>query len=688
MPSYHKKANANISLTSLQSIPKNTQGMVKDMIIYRSDVLGFRQSVDNNRIVSEIETVYMRKLGRRPPGSERSAWTNSMRFMESILRNSKVPNHCGVLIEYNIPSTSKRIDFVVSGHDENKKPNFVIVELKQWEKAQATDKEDLVITFIGKGLQEVTHPAYQANSYKKYLSDMNTAIYDSEITPVSCAYLHNYRRSNPEPLLSMQYLDIVRESPLFFSDQALELQRFIRKYVGRGHGMDILYEIEQGKIVPSKKFIEYISDIFDGNDVYTLLDEQKVAYANIISAATNEKEKTTTGKSVVAMNSFVTLLKKSHNTMFVAPNASFKYAMVSMLSKPKKHSKSRLQALFCGSAGFVDSRPNEFDTLICDEAHRLKKKGAYMYRGESQIEDIIKASRINVFFIDDNQRIRPDDEGTIEAICKTATSHRSKVIRIGLKAQFRCSGAEGYLNWVNHTLQIADTANFDGWDAGAFEFRLFDDPMEMYRAIMEKDMFGNKARLLAGFAWPWTQGTAGNANAEVFDVTIPEYEFFMPWNSRNSSSTWAIDDDKRSQVGCVHTSQGLEFDYVGVIIGKDLRYDKNNMRLFASYSDYYDTKGKSGLKNKPDELTALVKNVYRILLSRGMKGCYLYCCDKALSDYFKSRLPSNKNPTIDAAHISPVAVAARGGIVQYTDHFVDDDALITAQKKSKPPTNL
>ena len=244
------------------------------------------------------------------------------------------------------------------------------------------------------------------------------------------------------------------------------------------------------------------------------------------------------------------------------------------------------------------------------------------------------------------------------------------------------------MNWVNHTLQIADTANFDGWDEGAFEFRLFDDPSEMYSAILKKDGSGYKSRILAGFAWPWTQESAGNSNAEVSDVVIPEHAFALPWNSRSNSSTWAIDDDKREQVGCVHTSQGLEFDYVGVIIGKDLHYDEANLKLCASYADYYDIKGKSGLKNKPDELTALVKNVYRILLSRGMKGCYLHCCDKALADYFKSRLPDNKYLTINSARVAPIAVAARGGTVQNTNHFVDDDALTAAQKKSNPHTDL
>ena len=616
------------------------------MILYKSSALDFRNTVEQNRIVPEIEAVYSSKLGRRAPEGEKRAWNNSMRFMETVVRKSQIPDDCGILIEYNIPSTSKRIDFVVSGYDEEGNSNFIIIELKQWSDANATQKEDLVKAYIGSRVREVAHPAYQAYSYKKYLSDMNNAIYSENIFPQSCAYLHNYHQKDPEPLLALQYLDIVKDTPVFFAKDAEKLQDFIYQYVGKGKGLGILYQIENGKIKPSKKFVEYVSDIFEGNEVYTLLDDQKVAYSNIVKYATDATEKTTiivnggpgTGKSVVAMNAFVSLLKKSLNLKFVAPNASFRTCMVDMLSKPKRHSKKRLGILFSGSSSFVDAYPDEFDVLICDEAHRLKRKGAYMYRGESQVEDIIKASKVNVFFIDDNQRIRPDDEGTVRKIIEAARKYGSRVRRIGLKAQFRCSGAEGFLNWVDYTLQIADTANFDGWDQKAFEFKICDDPNLLYNDIKQKVSEGYKARLLAGFAWPWTAERAGNSNAQVEDVDISEYDFKMPWNSRLNQYTWATDDEKQNQIGCVHTSQGLEFDYVGVIIGNDLRYHPETMQIYASFNDYYDSSGKKGLSKQPDQLTGLIKNIYRILLSRGMKGCYMFCRDKNLQEYMKSRL--------------------------------------------------
>ena len=615
------------------------------MILYKNSSRGFRDDVENNVIEERIEEEYTQKMGRHAGEGERHAWNNSMQFMGTIVRKSEVPDDCGIMVEYNIPSTSKRIDFVITGQDEKENSNFLIIELKQWESAEATDKEELVKTYINNGIHETTHPSYQAYSYKKYLRDMNQAVYSGSICPVSCAYLHNYKRKEKEPLLEEQYQPIIKDTPVFFKSDSERLEDFVQRYVGGGNGMQILYDVENGRIRPSKKFVEYVAELFRDNPVYTLLDEQMVAYSNIIHIAQNARTKTTmvvnggpgTGKSVVAMNAFVELLKKGMNVRFVAPNAAFKESMIDTLGRQKVATKKRIKALFSGSGSYVDSRENEFDVLICDEAHRLKGKGSFMYSGESQVEDIVKASRISVFFIDDRQTIRPDDEGSVARIEEVCRKYRSDLKKVELKAQFRCSGAEGYLNWVDHTLQIADTGNYDGWDEGAFDFRIFDDPNEMYVEISRLNESGFKARMLAGYAWPWTSDKNGNDDAQVKDVSIPEWNFSMPWNSRKARETWATNQDACDQIGCVHTSQGLEFDYVGVIIGNDMKYNPESMEIYGVYENYYDSSGKKGLKNKKNRLTEYIKNIYRILMTRGMKGCYVCCTDKNLGQYLKER---------------------------------------------------
>jgi len=567
-----------------------------------------------------------------------------MQFMERVIRNSKIPDDCGILIEYNIPATSKRIDFIVTGQDEAGNNNFIIVELKQWESAKATDRENVVLAYIGGRERETTHPSYQAWSYRQYLEDMNEAVYSQQLIGYSCAYLHNYRAPQPDPLLQEQYQPIVRKAPLFRSEDAQKLQEFIYKHTGQGKGINLLYLIENGKIRPSKKLIDHVDGLLRGHEEFTLLDEQKVAYESIMSAAKDTTKKKTiivkggpgTGKSVISINALGGLLKRKLNVKFVAPNAAFRSAMVETLAKKQPKHKTRVRNLFAGSGQFVHSPANFFDVLIVDEAHRLKGKGAYMYQGENQVEDIIKASKVNVFFIDDFQRIRPDDIGTVEEIKRVARLYGSEMYEYTLSAQFRCSGAEGFLNWIDHIFQIRETGNFDGWDQDAFQFVLLDSPHSVYNQIKSRVKEGYKARMLAGYAWDWTPARDGNPNGEVEDVDIPEHQFKMPWNGR-ALTTWAIDERGIDQIGCVHTSQGLEFDYVGVIIGYDLRYDPVKGKIYADYEEYKDKQGKKGLKNNNKELTKLIKNIYKVLISRGIKGCYLYCRDPELQKYIRAQ---------------------------------------------------
>ncbi len=614
------------------------------MIVYSSSVAEFKEAVDDNSIAANIERSFIERLGKRPSVSEWRSWNNSMQFMERVIRNSKVADDCGVAIEYNIPATSKRIDFVIAGHDDDKNEHFVIVELKQWEEAKKTDKEDIVVTRINGAPRETTHPSYQAWSYRQFMFDMNEAVHQRGVQGHSVAFLHNYREKKPEPLKAEIYQNTIKEAPLFFSHEAKELQAFLYKYVGKGKGLDLLYEIEKGKIVPSKSLIDHVSSLLEGNADFVLLDEQKLAYETIIAEARQLDRKKTiivrggpgTGKSVISVNSIGGLLRNRLNVKFVAPNASFRNVMMEMLTKNRSGSKMRAKSLFMGSGSFVDAEENAFDVLVVDEAHRLKGKGTYMYRGDNQVEDIMKSAKLSVFFIDEYQRIRPNDIGTVDEIKRLAALHGAEVHEYSLAAQFRCSGADGFLNWVDHTLGIRETGNFNGWDQDSFEFKVVDSPHRLYELIRKKQEQGRKARMLAGFAWSWTK--QDNRNGEVADVTMEEYDFRMPWNGQAIQDSWAIHPDGVGQVGCVHTSQGLEFDYVGVIIGNDLRYDSETMTLYADYNEYKDITGKKGLKQNPEQLLAYIKNIYKVLMSRGMKGCYVFARDPELQYYLQGRL--------------------------------------------------
>lgn len=613
------------------------------MFLYKNTIAGFQADVDANMIADLVELSFQREMGRRVSRQEKQSWESSLGYMERVVRRAELDPTCGVLIEYVIPATSNRIDFFVSGHDEQGNKNFVIVELKQWQSAEATEKDGVVRTALGGGVRETTHPSYQANSYKLYLQDYNANIDSKELTPYSCAYLHNYRKGNPEPLTQPIYKEIVEDTPIYFRDDQEKLESFLKKYVGKGDGEKILYEVEAGRIRPSKKLIDHVAGMFEGNKEFVLLDEQKIAYESAKYYAEKTKEKAVviiqggpgTGKSVVSVNLLGGLLKSGNNVVFVAPNASFRDVIVQKLAGA--HTKVRLKKLFKGSSGFVDAVKNHFETIIVDEAHRLKKKGTYMYKGENQVEDIVKAGRTVIFFVDDHQMIRPDDVGSVAEIKRVAEKFGAHIYQIELQAQFRCSGAEGYINWLDNVLQIRETANIKLGKTN-FDFKIFDDPNEMRRAIKEKNNDHTKARVLAGYAWKWTSAKNGNTDGQLEDVIIPECGFQMPWNSRKAGTVWAIDPSGVDQVGCIHTTQGLDFDYVGVIIGNDLKFDNTKLEYRVEWNEYKDIKGKRGMRSNPDRLSAMVKNIYKVLMTRGSRGCYVYIRDLELRNYFKSRI--------------------------------------------------
>lgn len=617
------------------------------MIVYKNSAKGFKEDVDRNRIHEILTENIIRAFnGRRIGRAEQDSWRNSLGFMERVVRRSQVADDCWILLEYVLPATYKRIDFIITGLDSGGHENFVIVELKQWQSAESTQKDGIVRTALGGGLHETTHPSYQANAYKLFLRDFNENIYKDGIDAHSCAYLHNYIEKNPEPLKANIYQNIVDDSPLYLKDDQEKLEQFLKKHVGKGRGEGILYKIEKGRIRPSKKLIDHVSSMFEGNQEFVLLDEQKVAYELAFDIALHAKQKSVvivsggpgTGKSVISMNLLGGLLKKDFNVVFVAPNSSFRSVMEAQLAG--SNTRRRIAHLFKGSSGFINTAENIYDVIVVDEAHRLKDGRAYQYQGENQIEDIIKSARTTLFFVDEYQIIRPEDIGSLDEIRRVAKKMGANVYETELSAQFRCAGAEGFVNWLDDVLHVRQTANYDGWDKKSFEFKIFDNPNELFKQIKEKNDSGHKSRLLAGYAWKWTSADLGNADANVCDVEIPEFNFKLPWNSRRVGSTWAIDTSGIDQVGCIHTSQGLEFDYVGVIVGDDLAYSVENDEYEVDWDSYKDVKGKQGLKDDPKKLAQLVTNIYKVLMTRGMKGCYVYFTNKNTEKYFRERLAS------------------------------------------------
>ena len=624
------------------------------MLVYEGIKSGFIDDVNLNRIVDKIYDKYKQFFGRTSE-SQLNSWKNSMQYMRGVLDDREIPDNAGVAIEFNIPATSKRIDFIISGRDNNRKDSVIIIELKQWETCTAVEGKDAIVsTFTGGGIREVAHPSYQAMSYANLIKDFNETVQLDDIGLYPCAFLHNYDLRDDDPICSSQYQEYINEAPMFGTNDFEKLRKFIKRYIVEGDDRELLYKIENGKIRPSKRLQDSLAKMLQGNKEFNMIDEQKVIYEDAIrmaidTVASNSKNVYIvqggpgTGKSVLAINLLVELTKRNMTSFYVTKNAAPRAVFRDKLKGSFK--MTYINNLFQGSGQFTEAEKNEVDVLIVDEAHRLNaKSGMFQNLGENQIKEIINASNFSVFFIDEDQKVTLKDIGSVDEIKKYANELGAGIKVVELESQFRCNGSDGYLAWLDNLLEIRETANFDDMDFD-YDFRVLDDPNEVRRLIEEKNKENNKSRMVAGYCWNWI--SEGKNNTDIHDIVIPEYNFEMSWNLGNSQ-TWAIDPMSVNEIGCIHTCQGLEFDYVGVIIGDDIRYEDGH--IVTDYTKRAQTdqslKGinkisrEDGTKKANKIADSIIKNTYRTLMTRGMKGCYVYCIDKNLQEYLKK---SNTN---------------------------------------------
>ena len=619
------------------------------MIVYSGNIRQFNLDVDNRVIADRIKEE-LEKIGiNHNNPSEYNAWDQSLLHMKNVLSDPDFHLDTKVAIEYKLPTTSKRVDFLISGKDDNDLSKVIVIELKQWEKAYKTEKEDLVETFVGGNMRLVTHPSYQAYSYAKTIENFSEYVQLEKIVLHPCSYLHNYQEEFRGEIDNSFYNHIVSISPLFLKHDTLKLREFIKKYIKKPDDGEILYQIDHGKIRPSKALQDTLVSMLEGNEEYYMIDEQKVVYSSIKSIIEKNIDlsgKHTiiveggpgTGKSVVAINLLVNF--RHLNASYVTKNSAPRNVYFEKLRRGK-YKWQYVKNLFKSSGVFVDSSTNEFDCLFVDEAHRLNRKTGFFGKGENQIKEIINAAKISVFFIDENQRVTTKDIGTIDEIKKHARRFGSKIhhgVDFLLTSQFRCNGSEGYIAFIDALLGIRRTANYDYFDLD-YDIRVYDDPVKMREDLRELNKINNKARMIAGYCYEWV--TQRNPDNNLYDIELGD-NFKAKWNFRNTN-TWAIDETSFDQVGCIHTSQGLEFDYIGVIIGNDLRYE--NGKVITDYTKRaksdrsLDGIQKYGRYKEADEI---IRNTYKTLLTRGQKGCYIYCEDRALNKYLKERIELSK----------------------------------------------
>ena len=622
------------------------------MRLYSGSSFQFIEDTSLNRISGKLENAFFSHFHYRPPESEIRSWRNSLRAAASVVERAELSEH-GVILEYKLPGNSKRLDLLLTGRDHSGNESAVIVELKQWSKAEPSNGKNEVATYIGGGVRDVLHPSAQVGQYRLYLADNHTAFYkgDSPIQLSSCSYLHNYPFDSADPIFAPKFSSLLDESPIFTMDDVLPFVDHLQESLGGGEGLDVLRRVEEGEYRPSKKLMKHVGDIIKGEDRYILLDEQLIAYDKIFSAARTGFHETGTqvliikggpgtGKSAIAMNVMADLLFEGYNTHYVTGSKAFTSTLREVIGR-----RGEIQFKYFNQ--YMQAPENVVDVMICDEAHRIRKTSNHRFMKKedrtdlAQITELLSAGKVVVFFLDDDQAVRPNEVGTVDYIRENAEALDCRIEEMELRAQFRCGGAKGYVNWIDNTLRVKDTANVLLSTEDEFDFRIFDSPTSLEEAIRSKAAEGFDARMTAGFCWPWAKETNDDGSLPK-DVVIGDFK--RPWNARPEitglakgipkAPLWAYDPNGIDQVGCIYTAQGFEFDYVGVIFGDDLVYDMEQQEWVGQKGNSEDWV----VKRSGDKFIDLVKNTYRVLLTRGLRGCYVHFLDKGTEQFFRSRM--------------------------------------------------
>ena len=622
------------------------------MRLYSGTSRQFIQDTITNQISEKLKSSFFTQYRYDPSPSEVRSWQNSLRAMCHTIEHANLLEH-GIILEYQLPLSSNRLDCMICGHDEKERPNAVVVELKQWGGCSNADGNNEVLTWIGGAMREVLHPSVQVRQYKMYLEDTHPAFYEppNKIKLNACSYLHNYHHESDDIIYSTKFSDALSHCPTFSADRFDDLSTFLKTNVGAGNGLDIMKRIEENRYRPSKKLMQHVGNVIRDKDEYILLDEQLVVYDKVLSVAKkgfHERKKVVlivkggpgTGKSVIAINLMAELLLKNYNTHYATGSRAFTTTLREAIGR-----RGAPQFKYFNS--FMGEETNLIDVLICDESHRIREYSwnRFTPRAQrsdvSQVEELLNVAKVCVFFIDDKQVVRPNEVGSVDLIRNVANAHRCHVHEYQLEIQFRCAGSEAFVNWINNTLGIDRTTNVLWNQKEDFDFQIFDDPFILENAIRDKVIGGYSGRMTAGFCWSWSKQLKPDGSLQD-DVVIEEYR--RPWNARPEATRlprdipkanlWAYDPNGINQIGCIYTAQGFEFDYVGVIFGADLVYDLDIQQWIGRRENSADPV----VSKSKDKFLELTKNTYRVLLSRGMKGCYVYFINKDTERFFKSRM--------------------------------------------------
>jgi hypothetical protein len=594
----------------------------------------------------------LHSTGHVASSGEIRSWRRSLPVLAADLVDAGL-GKVEVLLEHHLPLTSKRVDAILAGrHPRTGEASYVLVELKQWSSADVYEGDPALVRIDAYGDRPVLHPVDQVRGYCDYLVDFIPTLADGPATVTGVAYLHNATEFGIAGLRDLPESDYGR---LFTGERRAEFLQFLRDNLDADYeGATYADQLVNAHVAPSRQLLAVAAVEIQQREQFVLLAEQQLAYRTVLHATTQARAADSkqvvvvtggpgSGKSVIALSLLGELARQGRTVVHATGSRSF----TQTLRKVAGRGSTRTQKLFKYFNQFVDAERNGLDVLILDEAHRIRETSVDRYTkaqfrtGRPQIDELIAAARVPVFLLDQHQVVRPGELGTVEEITAYAARLGLPVHTINLDEQFRCGGSESYVLWVNRLLGLADGGPVR-WDPEpSFQLQVADSPWELEAALDAAQANGYGARIAAGYCWPWSDPLADGSL--VNDVVLGDWS--RPWNLRGDravggappAALWASDPAGFGQVGCVYTAQGFEYDWNGVILGSDLVWRTD--RWVSVRTANKDPDFRNSTKVPAEEFDRLVRNVYKVLLTRGMVATVIYSTDEETRTFLRSIVP-------------------------------------------------
>jgi len=611
------------------------------MELWHGTLSEFIKEGESGSLTGEMLQSFWNHHRYQPSVAEANSWENSLHSLATVSENIQSKD-IGIVLEYHLPYSGCRIDAIYFGRDENKQNCSAIVELKQWSDAEIC--EDSLNVYVHGS--EHPHPSQQALTYAEHLSEIQSAYVENNIRTAPCSYCHNLSKTNSGPLEDVRYAEILKQSPLFIKDDETHFVFYLENAVGEGNGKYLLDKFINGKFKPSKKLLDVVDSVIHQNDKWHLLDSQLLAFNTIWAQVLKIKKGSGkfnhsailvrggpgTGKTVIATQ----LLADAIRNGFTAIHSTGGKAFTTNLRAQFKGA----DALFAWNLNLRNAPTEGVDLLLVDEAHRIRYTSDTRWtptlerNKHSQIEELLNAAKVTVFFLDENQYVRPDEIGCSDLIRTTTKNMGIKLFEYDLSVQFRCGGCLDYVIWIEDLLGFTSFKTGNWTDQ--YSFKLVDSPYELEKIIPDAQKRNETARIVAGFCWKWSNPLQDGSLLD--DVKIGDWH--RPWNAKPLTSKaykpethpytlWANTSAGENQIGCIYSAQGFEFDRIGVIWGPDLVWRKN--KWVAQPENSFD----SPVKSKKADTLRLVRNAYRVLLTRGIKETQLLCLDDETREHIR-----------------------------------------------------